>query len=64
MGVARGQALNRLIQKRLRLCDQREYLFYNGKYHCTADLLFCLLVFSCFTRVELETDLLVWSNPN
>ena len=29
-----------------------------------ADLLFDLLGLSCFTWVELERDLQVWSNPN
>ena len=32
--------------------------------HCTADLLFDWLGFSCFACVELERDLQVWSNPN
>ena len=32
-----------------------------GKYHCTADLLFVLFGFSCFAYVELASALLVWS---
>ena len=35
---------------------------YKGKYHGTADLLFCLFGLSCFAYVKLNTDLLVWSN--
>ena len=35
-----------------------------GKYHCTADHLFILFGFNCFTYVDLATALLVWSNPN
>ena len=35
-----------------------------GKYHCTADLLFILFGFSCFGYVELASALLVLSNAN
>ena len=35
-----------------------------GKYHCMADLLFDWFGFSCFSFLELDTDLQVWSNPN
>ena len=34
-----------------------------GKYPCMADLEFILFGFCCFAYVELETVLLVWSNP-
>ena len=40
------------------------HLLCKGKYHCMADLLFDLLVLSCFAYVELDRDLQVWSNPN
>ena len=35
-----------------------------GKYHCTANLLFILFVFSCIGYIELATKFIVWSNPN
>ena len=35
-------------------CVAREQT-WEGKYHCTADLLFILFGFSCFTHVELAS---------
>ena len=46
------------------LSPENTHLLCNRKYHCTADLLFDWLGFSCFACVELERDLQVWSNPN
>ena len=44
----------------------REYSLrtFKGKFHCTADLLLGLSVFSDFVTLKLSTDLLVWLNPN
>ena len=39
------------------------HLLCKGKYHCTADLMFDLLGFSCFAHVESDADLQVLSNP-
>ena len=43
---------------------ENTYLLRKGKYHCTTDLLFDWLGFSCFAYVELDRDLQVWLNPN
>ena len=39
-------------------------LLQKGKYHCMFDLLFDWFGFNCFPYVEIETYLLVWSNPS
>ena len=43
---------------------ENTHVLHKGNYHCTADLLFDWLGFSCFANVELDRDLQVWSNPN
>ena len=43
---------------------ENTHLLRKGKYHCTADLLFDWFGFSCFVELKLQTDLLVWPNPN
>ena len=43
---------------------ENTHLLHKGKYHCTTDLLFDWFGFSCFVELKLQTDLLVWPNPN
>ena len=40
------------------------HLLHEGNYHCTANLLLYLFIFSCFAHVTLITCLLVWLNPS
>ena len=43
---------------------ENTHLLCKRKYHCMDDLLFDWLGFSCFVELKLQTDLLVWPNPN
>ena len=55
--------VTRLLSRNLYITKEITQLLRKGKYHCTADLLFDWLGFSCFAYVELDRDLQVWSNP-
>ena len=48
----------------LKVKPDNTHFFHKRKFHYTANLLFIFIGFSCFTYVELATDLLVWSNLN
>ena len=66
MKLGRGAYLRRKEQNLLPLkfmTTTREHQL-KGKYHCMADLLFILFIFSCFSYVEMASALLVWLNPN
>ena len=48
-----------LVYYLVTLLPENTHLLCKGTYHCMVELLF-----DCFTYVEIETYLLVWSNPN